>query len=63
MIRGFEVSQEFPAQDSTFEPPLATQPGRTTAMVGLHLCGNLSVRAVELFEKLLGEVWFWMVLV
>jgi len=55
----FEVSKEFPAQDSASLPRLASHlRGRTTAMVGLHLCGNLSVRAVELFEELLGDVWF-----
>lgn len=40
-------------QDSASLPRLASHlRGRTTAMVGLHLCGNLSVRAVELFEEL-----------
>ena len=55
----FEVSKEFPAQDSASLPRLASHlRRRTTAMVGLHLCGNLSVRAVELFEELLGDAWF-----
>lgn len=39
--------------DSASLPRLASHlRRRTTAMVGLHLCGNLSVRAVELFEEL-----------
>ena len=53
------ILQELPAQDSATLPLLASHlRGRSTAMVGLHLCGNLSVRAVELFEELLGDVWF-----
>eukprot|EP00438_Fugacium_kawagutii_P025725 Skav210481 [mRNA] locus=scaffold737:689744:691642:- [translate_table: standard] len=45
-------------QDATAESAVAAsleQAGRSKAVLaGLHLCGNLSVRAVELFRKLLG---------